>query len=163
MVKLPLFRGDVVVGHAVVDAQDAHLAAYRWRLHPNGYVQRSAGRSTLLLHREVCGLDPGDGREADHINRVKHDCRRSNLRVVTRAQNQQNFDPAGNTTWRGDATSSSFRGVSYDSRRAKWKATVTVAGTTHHLGRFATEAEAAAAATAFRAEHMPYAAATAAA
>jgi hypothetical protein len=35
------------------------------------------------LHREVLQLHEGDGLIADHVNRVRLDCRRSNLRILT--------------------------------------------------------------------------------
>jgi hypothetical protein len=155
------FAGEVVAT-AVADDDQAHLAAYRWRLHPKGYafrVQWANGRShTILLHRDVMGLTAGDGREVDHIDRDKLNCARGNLRLVTHAQNQQNFAPTGNSTWRGQPTTSDLRGVSFDRRRGKWKATVTVAGRTHHLGRFDTADEAGRVADAFRAQHMTHAA-----
>ena len=158
-VRLPVHRGGVVVAYARVDDEDRHLAQHLWRWHGAGYASRAEpGLGTVLLHREIMGLTPGDGLEVDHRNRDKLDCRRSNLRVVTHAENQQNFRPSGNVTWCRRPTSSSVRGVSWDGRRGKWKATVTVGGKTYHLGRFDTEAQAARCAAAFRAEHMPYAA-----
>ncbi len=124
-VRIPVHRGGVAVAYALVDPTDAHLADRRWRAHPKGYVQ---GDGSTLLHREVLGLIKGDGIEVDHINRDKLDCRRSNLRILTHAQNRQNNDPSGNQTWRGGGTSSRHRGVSWDKRRGKWKASVTVGG-----------------------------------
>lgn len=155
-VRIPVYRGGAAAAHAVVDAEDAHLAEQRWRMHPKGYAQ---GDDSTLLHREVLGLSKGDGIEVDHENRNKLDCRRCNLRILTHAENRQNNDPGGNRSWCGEATTSRHRGVSWDKRRRRWKATVTVGGRTHHLGRFASEEEAAAVARAFRAEHMPFAAA----
>lgn len=158
-VLLPVHRSGMVVAYALVDDEESHLAKYLWRWHGAGYASRSEpSGGTVLLHREIMGLTAGDGLEVDHRNRDKLDCRRSNLRIVTHAENQQNFPPGGNVTWRCQPTSSSVRGVSWDGRRGKWKATVTVGGKTHHLGRFDTEEEAARRAAAFRAEHMPYAA-----
>lgn len=156
--RIPVYLRGEVVEHAIADEADAALAEHRWTLIGAGYAARRAEGKTILLHREIMGLEVGDDREVDHVNRAKLDCRRSNLRVVTHAENRQNNAPDGNATWRGQPTSSALRGVSYDKRRRKWKATVTVGGTTHHLGRFATAEEAHARAVEFRAAHMPYAA-----
>ena len=44
----------------------------------------------------------------------------------------------------------------WDKRRGKWRVTHKVANRQHHIGHFDTEEEAARAAEAWRAEHMPY-------
>jgi hypothetical protein len=71
------------------------------------------------------------------------------LRVVTRAENGQNL-PAG----RG---SSPHRGVTFRAAEGRWVAQARLNYRCVTLGRFPTEAEAAAAASAFRREHMPMA------
>ncbi|MEJ7783409.1 MAG: HNH endonuclease [Solirubrobacteraceae bacterium] len=157
-IEIPVLKGGVAVAHATVDPIDAHLARHRWYLHNKGYASRPGGAcTTILLHREVLGLVRGDGLEVDHVNRDKLDCRRSNLRLLTHAENRQNNDPSGNRTWRGGQTTSEYRGVSWDRSRHKWKATVTVGGRTWQLGRFDSEEAARDCAEAFRAAHMPYA------
>ena len=42
------------------------------------------------MHRVLMGLEEGDSRVVDHKNRDKLDNRKSNLRVVTQAENQRN-------------------------------------------------------------------------
>ncbi len=79
---------------AVVDYRDRGIAGLRrWRRSPSGYIYCATsvgGRPvTLYLHREIAGLTPGDGLEVDHINNDRLDNRRSNLRVLTHAQNRQ--------------------------------------------------------------------------
>src|SRR6185295_15306470 len=54
------------------------------------YVMRHDGRQTLYLHREIMGLQRGDGLEVDHVDGDCLNNQRGNLRVVTHAQNQQN-------------------------------------------------------------------------
>lgn len=101
------------------------------------------------MHRELLGLAHGDKREADHVNRNKLDNRRSNLRIVTRAQNKQNLDSyAGGT--------SKHRGVSWNVSREQWVARGRLNGTVHVLGEYEREQDAAAVAAAWRREHMPF-------
>lgn len=108
-----------------------------------------------MLHREILGLSYGDGKEADHRNRCRWDNRRSNLRIVSRAQNAQNLPSVAGAT-------SHHRGVSWVAREQRWRAHVQHEGRFHSLGYFTDEDEAAEAARAWRREHMPYAEETAA-
>ena len=64
--------------------------------------------------------------ELDHINRNSLDNRRENLRRCTRKQNMQNRGPH-----RGK-----YKGVSFEARRNKWRATIRLDGHCKHLGYF---------------------------
>jgi hypothetical protein len=148
-------RHGMVVAVALLDSEDHALATHRWNLNPTtGYVNRTVGgrrnRRGLLLHREVLGLKHGDGLWGDHINRDRLDCRRSNLRVVTRAESAQNVGASQRST-------SSYRGASWNAPRGSWRAQVSHRGVGHYLGHFGREEDAAAAVSAWRAEHMPFA------
>lgn len=162
MASIPLRRRDgSIAAHAVVDPGDLDwLSQWRWRLMvlPSGY--RRASRATLVrprsqggplrtiyMARQIMGLEAGDPRQVDHINRDGLDNRRANLRIVDRARQQQNLSPH-----RGH--SSRFRGVSFFRRTGKWHAEVQVRGQRHHLGYFETEEAAGEAARAFRLAHM---------
>lgn len=146
---------------AIVDAADHEWASrHRWSLTTEGYARRIVylgGRHSngqrrkveLWLHREVLGLAPHDPREGDHENGDRLDCRRSNLRIATRALNGQNVPSRGGH--------SRYRGVSWHRRRGRWTAQVRLAGKLHHLGYFDCEREASAAAATFRRERMPFA------
>jgi hypothetical protein len=150
-VLIPLrARDGSIRAHATIDEQDAHLAEHRWHL-SNGYVRRSDysdGRRDLLLHRVILGLTPGDGLQGDHIDGNPLDCRRSNLRVATNAQNTQNQRAAGG--------SSRHRGVAWHKATGKWSAQVRIQGRLVYLGLFADEAAAAEAARVYRLAHMPF-------
>lgn len=136
-------RAGSVIAHAIVDAErEDWVNQWRWSLDSAGY----AHRSTVRLHRELLGLKRGDGLKTDHRNRNKLDNRMTNLRVATTALNSQN---------RGGWGASKHRGVCW--HRGRWVAQATVNYKHHHLGRFASEDEAAAVAAAFRREHMPFA------
>jgi hypothetical protein len=136
-------------GVALVDRADGEaVEAYRWCMHDNGYAVRNAQvggkRRIVRMHREILGLGPGDP-GVDHVNGDRLDNRRGNLRIATNAQNLQNRHQCG-----------PYRGASWDAERNRWQARVQLDGKTHHLGRHATEAEAAAVSAAWRREHMPF-------
>jgi hypothetical protein len=93
---------------------------FEWRMMNTGYVatgsvenrpNKSARDDFKLLHRFVLGLKAGRIPEVDHINKIKHDDQRENLRIITRAQNMwtsdgyKDYAPKGvtampNGTWR---------------------------------------------------------------
>jgi hypothetical protein len=72
--------------------------------------------ATVLLHRAVMGAP--DGVLVDHINRTRLDCRRENLRIVTRSQNAQNTDKPFRPSH------SHIRGVSYDRTKGLYRAVI---------------------------------------
>jgi len=157
--RVPIHQGrtktPIVVAFAQIDEPDlAWALRFRWRLDSYGYAIRTLPRpdgqhGRIPMHREILGLQPGDPGIADHINRDKLDNRRSNLRIVTRAANNQNRDAYANGRSR-------FRGVSWDSSRGLWRATAQANGEWKQIGRFPTEEEAARAAAEWRREHMPF-------
>jgi hypothetical protein len=151
-------RGEIV-GWSVVDEIAApEVLKHTWRLVGRGshcgYAIREVGgkkrRKTIWLHRVVLGLDPEDPQEGDHKNHDTLDNRRSNLRAVTHAQNMQNkrANAKGTSAWRG---------VNYQRKINKWQARVRFEGKQRYLGVFDTEAQAGAAAAAWRKQHMPFA------
>jgi hypothetical protein len=131
-----------------VDDDDAHhVTPYRWSLTEGYALRRDAQGRSVLLHRQLLDLEPGDPRQGDHVNGDRLNNSRSNLRITTRSGNQQNRHYGYG--------SSQYRGVSWDRTRDKWMAGAVVGGKRQMLGRFESEEEAAAVAAAFRAEHMP--------
>lgn len=100
-----------------------------WRAHRWFYFQ---------AHGEVPGM-------LDHICRNRACVNPDHLRPANEALNGQNRGPVAGR----------FRGVTRD-QRGGWRAQCGLNGRNHFLGRFDTEEEAAAAASAFRAKHMPY-------
>lgn len=119
----------------------------------HGYPQIFWQGQVRLLHRVLLGLERGDGKIADHINRDKLDNRRSNLRVVTAGQNSQN---SARRTMNGRPCSSRYRGVSR-TRSGKWRAYGQINGQRTELGHFEDELEAAEAARRWREKHMTHA------
>lgn len=147
---VPLYAHDGSVrAHAIIDASDiAWASQWRWHLDTKGYAARSG--VSIRLHRELLGLRPGDTRQGDHIDRNKLNDRRANLRIASHQGNMQN-----RPSQRG--SSSSYRGVSFNRKLAKWQASIQIGPKKTYLGVFAEEREAAEVARLARANLMPYA------
>jgi len=115
------------------------LSQWKWRvLHTKSgtkYARRTAWNKQLkkyemlFMHRVVLGLQKGDARVADHINRNGLDNRVSNLRVAT---------PQLNTA--AAKRRSKFRGAYF--HKNGWQASITINGESRYLGRFKTGEEA---------------------
>jgi hypothetical protein len=101
------------------------------RTDKTGYVRVSIGDKLCLAHRlvwlYVYGEWPADC--IDHINRVRCDNRLSNLRVVSRSENQHNRSVNRNN-------SSGQTGVCWFSPKQKWRAYIKIRGKAKHLGWF---------------------------
>lgn len=153
--EIPLRARDKSLrGVTLVDAADFDwLNQWRWCIGGKGYVmrgQRIGSRTvSIRMNRLILGLESGDPRQGDHVNFDKLDHRRSNLRIVTNAQNCQNKRVR-------IGTSSKYRGVTWWARMEQWHAQAFLGGKSYHLGYFADEDEAGAVAAAWRAEHMPF-------
>lgn len=134
---------------ALVDDCWSHLARYRWRLDKDGYVMRKTAGRRVYLHHVVLPGDRYPEFLRDHDNRNKLDNRAENLRWLTHAESNQNRNPARRNR-------SGYRGVMPVG--SNYRATGVLNGRTHYLGTFITAEEANAAAVAWRARHLPYAA-----
>lgn len=129
---------------AVVDVGDIDLVAtHRWfanRWQHGWYAMSRSWRggacTTYLLHRVI--LNPPVGLFVDHIDSDGLNCRRSNLRVATAAENNRN-------TRRGSANRSGVKGVHWDAAKGKWRAQIAVGGRRFHGGYFDSIEDAAAA------------------
>lgn len=128
--------------YALVDADmKPILGLITWTKHNGGYAQSRKAGKTILMHRLVVGLDPGDKRQVDHINGNRMDNRRDNLRIVTSQEQRRNGTAM--YTIRGRKTTSRYRGVAKVLHSAGWYARVQVDRKSRYLGTFATEVEAA--------------------
>ena len=127
---IALTKGQV----AIVDA-DKYEWAMQWNWHArfnpdigtyyavrNG--RREGKRLGVYLHRQLLGEPEG---EVDHWNGKTLDCRISNLRVCTPAQNRANQGPRVNNT-------SGYPGV--NSENGKWRARIQAQRGRIHLGYF---------------------------
>lgn len=114
-----------------------------------GYARRRSNNKEIRLHRFIMNVLYTDI-EIDHINGDKLDNRKINLRKSSHSQNHQNRGLDGQNT-------SGFRGVCWDKNRNKWKASCTLKGHLHNLGRYDNILDAAKAAKDFRDKNMPFA------
>lgn len=148
--RVPLRAADGFVrAHAIVDERDAGtISARSWHLTPGGYVMHSwkcnGKRGSVYLHREILGLESGDGQFGDHINRDRLDNRRSNLRILSPSNSPQNRSGYGRSRYRG-----------VKRRVNRWEARAQFGGKVYTLGLFGSEIDAAAVAAQWRAAHMP--------
>jgi hypothetical protein len=126
---IPLDRGF----YAYVDAEDFEwLNQWHWREY-NGYAGRYENGRLVYMHRQI--LQTPKGKVGDHINGNGFDNTRANLRNVTRRENVHNM---GKRT----GTSSIYKGVTYNKKKAKWCAQIAWRTTTARAGPFEDEAEA---------------------
>ena len=96
-VEIPVGRGLV----ALVDDADAELVRGPWHTTKGANTRYAVrrirtphGRISIQMHRVILGLPRWErgGVEVDHINRDGLDNRRSNLRIVSHADNAANRD-----------------------------------------------------------------------
>lgn len=132
---IPLTKGQV----ALVDAADYEwLSRWKWHSSAGGettkpYACRNVvlggvGHKTVRMHREILGLEDGDGKEVDHIDCDRLNNRRQNLRVVTHRQNSMNT--------RKRDQNSTYKGVHWDKRRQAYRSQIASNGKNIHLGYY---------------------------
>jgi len=86
---------------ALVSPKDAErVNTHRWHLRPDGYVGASFGGEKWYLHRFI--TDCPKSLVVDHINKIRHDCRRENLRICHQTFNRFSaVKHPGNNPYRG--------------------------------------------------------------
>ena len=133
IVFLPLSQGHV----AIIDFVDfERLGRFKWSFKQSkyhGYAVRQVKGIRHWLHKEVLGA----GGLVDHRNGDRLDNRRENLRPSDNASNQRAYRR------KSDGKTSVYRGVSWDTERVRWVASIEVDGVKQFVGRFPTEEDAA--------------------
>lgn len=109
------------------------VSNYSWHINNRGYVRANTktingNRGHVMLHRIISNANKNQ--IVDHINRIKTDNRRENLRLVQPLINCLNRGPKSNAK-------SKYKGVS--KQRNKWQVYVN----RKYIGLFETEIEAA--------------------
>lgn len=112
---------------ATVDDEDADLATLNWYAVPSGRTFYARRRSEAIKLHVVVGARMGIAGEVDHIDRDGLNCRRSNLRSATRAQNTYNQGLRRDNV-------SGFKGV--HRCFGKWRASIGSARTRRTVGMF---------------------------
>lgn len=111
----------------LVDDEDFEELNKRvWMIHTKrGYVagyyigDKYEDRKKKMMHRII--MNAPDHLEVDHINGVKTDNRRCNLRLCDKSQNGANKPPMRNNK-------TGFKGVSFDKRENKYRAAIKFQG-----------------------------------
>lgn len=114
------------------DKSDLNLIKlFCWSKTHNGYLKaydarKQDGNNLVLMHRLIMNPNNWDhnNNEVDHINGVRWDNRRSNLRIVTHSENMRNVG-------RRSDNSSGYKGVSYNKRDNLWSVNIRVDGKQH--------------------------------
>jgi hypothetical protein len=120
-------------GEALIDIDDVDLIkSYKWKLDKQGYVytwvyDEDGKKHRLTMHRLI--MKSKKDELTDHINLVKSDNRKFNLRAANKSQNEMNKLIGSNNT-------SGIKGVWYKKRDNKWVAEIMLNGKKIHLGVF---------------------------
>ena len=133
MQQIPLSQGKFAL---VDDADYPLLSEFRWCYRPErngkqGYAVRHArtnGKDRLLyLHRQI--MQPREGQEVIFLNYDRLDCRRENLRVVTKEEARRHHRV------RRDSKSG-VKGVRYNPEGDSWSAFVYRRGHAYLVGTY---------------------------
>jgi hypothetical protein len=131
---IPLTQGKL----AIVDAEDySRLNKLKWyanRAKRTYYARGTIKGTRVGMHRQILTAPPH--LYVDHKNRNGLDNRKSNLRLCTHFQNQQNRRPSLNGK-------SKYKGVCWSKRHKKFRARITYNKKSFHLGLFDSEIDAA--------------------
>jgi hypothetical protein len=109
-----------------------HLAGQKaGTLHPLGYRKVSVDQQPYMEHRVIWKMFNKDFKDGtlDHINNNRTDNRIENLRLASRAENNQN------AVIRKDNTSG-VKGVNWNKRDKRWTASIMINGKRKALGNF---------------------------
>lgn len=115
IIELHNKAGDKVGETLVDDDMYYELTKYSWHFAKKGYVCGTInGKDTKM---SIFIINCPKDKKADHINSIKTDHRRANLRPLTSLENAQNKSSAKNS-------SSPYIGVSYNQKLKQWRASI---------------------------------------
>lgn len=111
-------------GTVLVSEEDYELLSkYKWYLSKEGYATGIIDKKSWRMHRFI--IKPSQDQHVDHINRIRTDNRRINLRALSVAQNNENKG-------KSKKFSSRYFGVFFI--RGKYQANITYDGKLLYLG-----------------------------
>lgn len=124
--------GDIGIGYTIkgeefyFDLEDYDkIKDICWSIDAYGYV--SSGGRKYKMHRYI--LEVTDLQQTvDHINHIRNDNRKSNLRICTHAENMKNLNPERNKY--------GVVGISWNKKDKKWVVQLTCNGVHHYIGSF---------------------------
>lgn len=122
-----------------VDDEDFHrVNEFKWgvdKLESGTYVKRKSKHQWIRLHRFI--LDVNDSEICvDHKDHNGLNNQKSNLRIASKKQNNQNTSSHVGST-------SKYLGVCWSDRYKKWRANIRIDGKQTHVGLFQLEDDAA--------------------
>lgn len=134
MKEILLTRGAV----AIVDDDDfEYLNQFKWYCSKFGYACRDVveggAKKHVWMHRVVAKTP--ENKSTDHINGIRLDNRKENLRHCTMIENMRNRGKQNNNT-------SGYKGVFWSIRAKRWRAQIVVKRKAIHLGLFDTPEDA---------------------
>lgn len=114
--------------------EDFHLVSqHKWSIENNGYVHTTINGSHVRLHQYLLARSD---LKIDHINGLRNDNRRNNLRFVTDQQNSWNTKKPNHNT-------SGYKGVSFCKARNKYEVRIRAETKNKFLGYYDSPIEAA--------------------
>lgn len=119
----------IIVGKAVslVDWADYDtVASYQWKTDRTGYARTSLGKTSISMHRLI--MQPSKTQVIDHLNWIRLDNRRVNLRACLQQENSQRQRKQTRKT------SSQYKGVSWHKAAKKWMAYLKTNHKRYYLG-----------------------------
>lgn len=140
---IPLTQGK----YAIVDEEDYEsVSRFKWHVakHPRqnyaacvmymGIIKGKSQTCSMSLHRLI--MRPPSNKHIDHIDHNALDCRKFNMRLCNRTQNNRNLRSHL-------GSSSDHKGVYWAKHAKKWRACICVDRKRYWLGYFDSEVEAA--------------------
>lgn len=107
----------------------------KWYARRNITDPSTKKRIRIRMHREI--MDCPKGLDVDHVNHNGLDNRKCNLRICTHSQNLFNQLP------RRTNTTSKYKGVYWNKKDRRWRASIGIDGKQIYIGNFSTEIKAA--------------------
>ncbi len=130
----------------ICDPELLELISYKNITQSQGYPCITVNKRTVKLHHLILPVKPGF--DVDHKNRNKWDCRRENLRYLTRSENSLNAGKQINNT-------SGYKGVSFNKKSQNYDAYLTVNKTKYRTYGWATAEEARASRLRLELKYLP--------